>query len=103
MLDIIEHILGLDFIIFALTFVLIWLVVLIHSEKYSAITFGCLGIFLSFIVDYFFWFQFYNIRTYSGPISAVLFFLYSSITYGTVQYSYVILMFNAKENMERIK
>ncbi|MFW9910772.1 MAG: hypothetical protein ACFFEF_19625 [Candidatus Thorarchaeota archaeon] len=98
----IERTFGIDFIYTDLFFCLIWIFVLLREKYKLEFLIGCLGILTNFIIDYFYWYGFLGIRTLEGPINPLLFFIYFSITYGMIEYSYVAVMFRVENNRSRI-
>ncbi|TFG30675.1 hypothetical protein EU527_14095, partial [Candidatus Thorarchaeota archaeon] len=102
---------NVDFIYFDLLFTLVWIALLWKRGYVKPLLFGFLGILVNFIVDYYIWYRYLGIRTVEGLpnwISPFSFFVYFSITYGMVQYSYVQVMFSTQpghlvnERRERI-
>ena len=103
---------DIDYILFDLAFTVIWTVLLIRRGYIKPLLFGLLGILVNFIVDYGVWYSYLGIRTIEGLpnwMSPFAFFVYFSITYGMLQYSYVQVMFSTQPNnpenqkRERIK
>jgi hypothetical protein len=67
---------------------------------------GLFGILVNFIIDYGYWYSVLGIRTVEGLpdwISPLGFFVYFSITYGMIQYSYVQVMFTRKPDWPDIE
>ncbi|MFW9768334.1 MAG: hypothetical protein ACFFF9_05725 [Candidatus Thorarchaeota archaeon] len=98
---------DVDFMFLDLAFTIFWIALLYRRGYIKPLLFGVLGIILNFIIDYGIWYSVMGIRTLEGlPIwmSPLSFFVYFSITYGMVQYSYVQVMFSFQstdENSER--
>ncbi|TFG30071.1 hypothetical protein EU527_14935, partial [Candidatus Thorarchaeota archaeon] len=100
-----------DFMLFDLVFTFIWIAFLWKRRYAKPLLFGFLGILINFIVDFAVWYNYLGIRTIDGLpswMSPSVFFVYFSITYGMVQYSYVQVMFSTQpghlvnERRERI-
>lgn len=97
---------GLDYILFDLIFVIIFLSLLIRfKKKISLAAFFIGGFFINFIVDWGIWLH-TGIREISLPQnflglsefwSTLIFFLWFSLSYG-VEYAYIFIMFDKKSN-----
>ncbi|MBN2229024.1 MAG: hypothetical protein JW779_05475 [Candidatus Thorarchaeota archaeon] len=98
----VERFFHIDFILLDLLFCLIWIAVLLRQGYRLEFSLGLMGILVNFIVDFVIWFNVQGIRTLEGPIDPLLFFIYFSITYGMVEYSYVGVMFRVRTNRQRI-
>ncbi|MFW9960536.1 MAG: hypothetical protein ACFFDV_05930 [Candidatus Thorarchaeota archaeon] len=88
-----------DFMLFDLAFTIIWIIILWRRGYVKPLLFGLLGILINFIIDFGVWYSYLGIRTVDGLpnlISPLSFFVYFSITYGMIQYSYVQVMFARK-------
>ena len=96
-----------DFMLLDLLFTIIWIVILYKKGYIKPLIFGLMGIGINFLIDYGIWYSIMGIRTVEGlPIwmSPFAFFVYFSITYGMMQYSYVQVMFtNRPEQPEEQK
>jgi len=107
--SVVTRIFDVDFMLLDLTFTLIWIVLLYKSGYIKPLIFGLLGILINMLVDYGVWYSIQGIRTVEGLpfwMSPFAFFVYFSITYGMVEYSYVQVMFsidNQKENARQEK
>lgn len=92
---------GIDYILFDLIFVSIFLLLLaIYKKKIPLLVFFLGGLGINFVVDWGIWFH-TGIREitlspnfFGGPL---LFFIWFSLTYG-VEYSYVFLMFQKQSS-----
>ena len=90
---------DVDFMLFDLAFTIIWIILLWKRGYIKPLLFGFLGIVINFTIDFGIWYSYLGTRTVEGLpswISPVLFFIYFSITYGMVQYSYVQVMFSTQ-------
>jgi hypothetical protein len=88
-----------DFMLLDLLFTAFWIAILYRQGYIKALIFGCLGIILNFTIDFGIWYNIMGIRTVEGlpaGVSPLAFFIYFSITYGMVQYSYVQVMFTIR-------
>ena len=88
-----------DFILFDLVFTVMWVIILYKKGYIKPLLFGLMGILVNFIVDYGIWYSIMGIRTVEGLpswMSPLSFFVYFSITYGIMQYSYVQAMFTKR-------
>jgi len=90
---------GLDYILFDVLFLLIFVTLLIKCKKKIPLAvFFVGGLLINFVVDWGFWLH-TGIREISLPFdfagSVLLFFLWFSLSYG-VEYAYVFLMFEKK-------
>jgi len=109
--SIVIRIFDVDFMLLDLIFTAIWTFLLYKKGYIKPLIFGLFGIMINMLVDYGVWYSILGIRTIGGLpfwISPFAFFVYFSITYGMVQYSYVQVMFsidnrkqNAKQEMLR--
>jgi hypothetical protein len=101
--SIVIRIFDVDFMFFDLAFTIVWIAILYRRGYIKPLLFGFFGIIVNFIIDYGVWYSLMGIRTVEGlPIwmSPLSFFLYFSITYGMVQYSYVQVMFSFRGESE---
>jgi len=98
----VERIFHLDFILMDLLFCLVWSLIILRKGYKLEFALGLLGILVNFLVDYVVWYNIQGIRTLEGPIDPLLFFIYFSITYGMIEYSYVAVMFKVEKNSERV-
>jgi len=92
---------SLDYILFDLIFLIIFLALLIKfNKKIPLLVFFVGGLAINFIIDWGIWLH-TGIREISLPANfiggSLLFFLWFSLSYG-VEYSYVFLMFEKKSN-----
>ncbi|TFH10032.1 MAG: hypothetical protein E4H14_03300, partial [Candidatus Thorarchaeota archaeon] len=110
--SIVIRVFDTDFMLLDLLFTCIWIVILFKKGYIKPLLFGLMGIMVNFIIDYGIWYSIMGIRTVEGLpiwISPFSFFVYFSITYGMMQYSYVQVMFTKKpdqpeqEKKERIQ
>ena len=109
--SVVIRIFDIDFMLLDLIFTAIWIVFLYKRGYIKPLIFGIFGIIVNMIVDYGFWYSVQGIRTVNGLppwMSPFAFFVYFSITYGMVEYSYVQVMFsidsskdNARQEMLR--
>ncbi len=98
----VERMFHIDFMLMDLLFCLLWIIILLRAGYKLEFSLGLLGILVNFIVDYIIWFNIQGIRTLEGPIDPFLFFIYFSITYGMIEYSYVAVMFRVRTNSQRL-
>lgn len=94
--SIVIRIFDVDFMFLDLLFTCIWIIILYRKGYIKPLLFGLMGIGINFAIDYGIWYSIMGIRTVEGlPIwmSPLTFFVYFSITYGMMQYSYVQVMF----------
>ena len=92
---------DVDFIYLDIILTAIWVLLLIKSNHRRALYVGVLGIVVNFIIDYVVWYRTMGVRViYELPpwLSPEVFFVYFSITYGMIQYSYVGVMFTEGSN-----
>ncbi|MHA1136345.1 MAG: hypothetical protein ACTSSE_07655 [Candidatus Thorarchaeota archaeon] len=110
--SIVIRVFDADFMLLDLLFTSIWILVLCKKGYIKPLLFGLMGVAINFLIDYGIWYSIMGIRTVEGlPIwmSPFAFFVYFSITYGIMQYSYVQVMFTKKpdvpqqEKKERIQ
>lgn len=98
---------DVDFMLLDLAFTTCWIILLYRKGYIKPLLFGLMGILVNFIVDYGIWYSYLGIRTVEGLpdwMSPFAFFIYFSITYGMMQYSYVQVMFTKNpENPEQVK
>lgn len=95
--SVVIRIFDVDFMLFDLLFTAIWMVVLYKKGYIKPLIFGFFGILTNLLVDYGIWYSIQGIRTIENlPLwmSPFAFFVYFSITYGMVEYSYVQVMFS---------
>jgi len=100
MYDVIRNF-GVDYILFDLIFVAIFLFLLVrYNKKIPLLVFFLGGLGINFLVDWGIWLH-TGIREISLPSNFLggvfLFFIWFSLTYG-VEYAYVFLMFEKKSN-----
>ena len=109
--SIVIRVFDVDFMFLDLAFTICWIILLYKKGHIKPLFFGLMGIIVNFIVDYGVWYSYLGIRTVEGLpswMSPFAFFIYFSITYGIVQYSYVQVMFTKnheqpeKEKHDRI-
>jgi hypothetical protein len=85
-----------SFIFLDLAFLAIWVILLLRGRHIKPLVFGLFGFAVYFTADYVVWYStlgtrvFYSLPTWLNPFT---FLLYFSLTYGVIQFSYVILMF----------
>jgi hypothetical protein len=90
------------FIFLDLAFLTIWVVLLLRRRHVKPLIFGLFGFFVYFVADYVVWYStlgsrvFYSLPTWLSPLT---FLLYFSMTYGIIQFSYVILMFSERQDL----
>ncbi|OLS20046.1 MAG: hypothetical protein ThorAB25_28810 [Candidatus Thorarchaeota archaeon AB_25] len=102
--SVVIRIFDVDFMLFDLLFTAIWIIVLYKKGYIKPLIFGFFGIMINMLIDYGIWYGVQGIRTVEGlPLwmSPFAFFVYFSITYGMIEYSYVQAMFSIdiqKEN-----
>ncbi len=107
--SIVTRIFDVDFMLLDLTFTAIWIFLLYKNGYIKPLIFGLFGILINMLVDYGVWYSIQGIRTVEGLpfwMSPFTFFVYFSITYGMVEYSYVQVMFsidNQREDARREK
>ena len=105
--SVVTRIFDIDFMLFDLIFVAIWILALYKRGFIKPLFFGIFGIIVNLLVDYGIWYNLQGIRTVEGLpswMSPFAFFIYFSISYGMVEYSYVQVMFSIdvmKENGRR--
>lgn len=95
--SIVIRIFDVDFMLFDLIFTAIWIFILYKKGYIKPLLFGFFGIAINMIVDYGIWYSVQGIRTVLGLpfwLSPFAFFVYFSITYGMIEYSYVQVMFS---------
>jgi hypothetical protein len=95
--SVVIRIFDVDFMLFDLIFTAIWMILLYKKGYMKPLLFGFLGIGINMLVDYGIWYNVLGIRTISGLphwMSPFAFFVYFSISYGMVEYSYVQVMFS---------
>lgn len=103
--SVVIRVFDVDFMLFDLAFTAVWILLLYKKKFIIPLVFGFLGILVNFIVDYGYWYSVLGIRTVEGLpgwISPFRFFVYFSITYGMIQYSYVQVMFTRKQGQPKI-
>ena len=105
--SIVIRVFDVDFMLFDLIFTFVWIAILYKKGYIKPLLFGLMGIAINFCVDYGLWYSIMGIRTLDGlPVwmSPFAFFVYFSITYGMMQYSYVQVMFTKKfDDPEQLK
>ncbi|RDE15232.1 MAG: hypothetical protein C4K48_04095 [Candidatus Thorarchaeota archaeon] len=102
--SIVIRVFDVDFMLFDLVLAGLWILLLYKKRLVIPLVFGLFGILVNFIVDYCYWYSILGIRTVEGlPIwmSPLGFFVYFSITYGMIQYSYVQVMFMRRPDQPR--
>ena len=98
---------GVEFIILDIIFCFLWMAFLIKKKYILQWLIGLFGTVVVFLFDYVFWYtikgtrQIYRLPdffTNLGPTwGPLLFLFYFSFTYGMVEFSYVAVMFSAKQ------
>ena len=96
----VTRIFSFDFIYLDLAFCLVWMIILVLKNKNRSLTFGLAGAVIVFFFDDVMWFHLKGTRHIQAPINPDLFLLYFSFTYGMIEFSYVTLMFAAKNKRE---
>jgi hypothetical protein len=102
--SVVIRIFDVDFMLFDLLFTAIWIVFLYKKGYIKPLIFGFFGIAINMLVDYVIWYSVQGIRTIENlPLwmSPFAFFVYFSITYGMIEYSYVQVMFSIDSNKEK--
>jgi hypothetical protein len=97
---------NVDFIFLDLVFAALWIALLYRKRFIVPLLFGLFGILVNFTIDYGYWYSILGIHTVEGlPVwmSPLGFFVYFSITYGMIQYSYVKVMFTRKPDNQAIE
>jgi len=101
--SVVIRIFDVDFMFFDLLFTAIWIIFLYKKGYIKPLIFGFFGIAINMVVDYGVWFSFQGIRTVENLppwMSPFAFFVYFSITYGMIEYSYVQVMFSIDSQQE---
>ena len=105
--SIVIRVFDADFMLFDFAFTLVWIIILYRKGYIKPLLFGLMGIAINFCVDFGIWYSIMGIRTLDGlPVwmSPFAFFVYFSITYGMMQYSYVQVMFTKNpDNPKQMK
>ena len=104
--SVVTRIFDIDFMLFDLVFTAIWILFLYKKGYIKPLIFGLFGIIVNMIVDYGIWFNIQGIRTLENLpfwMSPFAFFVYFSITYGMIEYSYVQVMFSIDTKKENSK
>jgi hypothetical protein len=104
--SIVIRIFDIDFMLFDLMFTTIWILFLYKKGYIKPLIFGLFGIMVNMLVDYGVWYSIQGIRTVEGLpfwMSPFAFFVYFSITYGMIEYSYVQVMFSIDSSKENVK
>ncbi|TFG32123.1 hypothetical protein EU528_04260 [Candidatus Thorarchaeota archaeon] len=104
--SIVIRVFDADFMLLDLFFTCAWVVILYKKGYIKPILFGLMGITINFTIDYGLWYSVMGIRIVEGlPIwmSPFAFFVYFSITYGVMQYSYVQVMFTNKPDQPELE
>ncbi|MHA2358072.1 MAG: hypothetical protein ACXABK_04820, partial [Candidatus Heimdallarchaeaceae archaeon] len=97
MVYVVSRIFTLDFIYLDLLFCLIWIIILIRKKYYFQLLTGLFGFFVVFLTDDVIWYLRQGVRQFHEvPFNEHLFLLYFSFTYGMIEFSYVAIMFSAK-------
>jgi hypothetical protein len=94
--SIVIRVFDADFMLFDLALTGLWILLLYKKDLIVPLLFGLFGILVNFVVDFCYWYSILGIRTVEGLpswMSPLAFFVYFSITYGMIQYSYVQVMF----------
>lgn len=100
MSNIVTRTFGVDFIIFDLVFIALWVGLLIRKRYYSPIKWGLAGWLIYIFIDYILWYRIMGSRHYTGSINPQIFFLWFCFSPGFVQFSYVIVMFEKRSRRE---
>ena len=90
---------GWEFIILDITMCVIWIAFLIRKKYYLQFLFGIFGFIVVFLSDYVFWYKITGTREINHlplGLTPLTFLLYFSFTYGMIEFSYVAVMFSAK-------
>ena len=101
--SVVIRIFDVDFMLFDLLFTAIWIAVLYKKGYIKPLIFGFFGIMINLLIDYGVWYSVQGIRTVENlPVwmSPFAFFVYFSITYGMIEYSYVQVMFSIDNKQE---
>ncbi len=101
--SVVIRVFDIDFMLFDLLFTAIWIIVLYKKGYIKPLLFGFFGIAINMFVDFGVWFSVQGIRTVENlPLwmSPFTFFIYFSITYGMIEYSYVQVMFSIDSEKE---
>jgi len=89
---------GMDFIYLDILFCVIWMILLLRKRYVLQWIIGLFGACVVFFTDYVIWFTIKGSRVFHEiPFSEGLFLLYFSFTYGMIEFSYVAVMFSAKD------
>ena len=102
--SIVVRVFDVDFILFDFALTGLWVFLLYKKGFITPLVFGLFGILVNFIVDFGYWYSILGIRTVEGLpswMSPLGFFVYFSITYGMIQYSFVQVMFARKPDQPR--
>ncbi len=90
---------GWEFIILDIIFCIMWMAFLIKKKYYLQWLFGLFGALVVFLTDYVFWYVIGDSReiiSLPTGLNPLTFLMYFSFTYGMVEFSYVAVMFSAK-------
>ena len=101
--SIVIRIFDVDFMLLDLIFTSIWILILYKKGYIKPLIFGLFGIMINMIIDYGVWFSIQGVRTVENLpawMSPFAFFIYFSITYGMIEYSYVQVMFSIDSQKE---
>ena len=101
--SIVIRIFDVDFMLLDLIFTSIWILILYKKGYIKPLIFGLFGIMINMIIDYGVWFSIQGVRTVENLpawMSPFAFFVYFSITYGMIEYSYVQVMFSIDTQKE---
>ena len=104
--SVVIRIFDIDFMLFDLVFTAVWIFFLYRKGYIKPLIFGLFGIMINMIVDYGIWYNLQGIRTVENLpfwMSPFAFFVYFSITYGMIEYSYVQVMFSIDTKKENSK
>ncbi|MFW9786093.1 MAG: hypothetical protein ACFFE2_03715 [Candidatus Thorarchaeota archaeon] len=104
--SVVIRIFDVDFMLFDLLFTAIWIFFLLKKGYIKPLIFGFFGILINMVVDYGIWYNVQGIRTIENlPLwmSPFAFFVYFSITYGMIEYSYVQVMFSIDTKKENAR
>jgi hypothetical protein len=91
-----------SFIFLDLAFLAIWVILLLRGRHIKPLIFGLFGFAIYFTADFGVWYSmlgtrvFYSLPSWLNPFT---FLLYFSLTYGVIQFSYVILIFSEDQKL----
>ncbi len=104
--SIVIRIFDVDFMLLDLIFTSIWILILYKKGYIKPLIFGLFGIMINMLIDYGVWFRIQGVRTVENLptwMSPFTFFIYFSITYGMIEYSYVQVMFSIDSQKENAR